>query len=244
MLRIMMMGLSLIAIGIVNVTTNTTPLNGQIIGSATNKLPVLFMPAGYVFIIWVIIYLLLIIWLYGFRQYHYNSPSSLQNRRTSLFVLSCLLTLAWILCWQYSFYSWTIITILALLLTLLILYFTYPKTDNQLFGRLPIGIFLGWVFILTITNVSYILTLHEWSGWGLSDPLWTVAYLTFATAVSLHFIYHHRDIALNSVFMWAFIGIAIHNGVNELFVSAAALFLTAVIGVSCFLVTKSREPNK
>lgn len=126
-----------------------------------------------------------------------------------------------------------------LLFALLALYFTYPKKDNQLFGRIPIAINLGWIFFATIANISYVLTLHEWSGWGLSDPLWTVIYLTFATAIALHFLYHHADIALSSVFMWAFIGIAVKNGVDELFVSAAALFLTAVIGAIIF----SQENN-
>ena len=86
----------------------------------------------------------------------------------------------------------------------------------------------------TIANISYVLTLHEWSGWGLSNPLWTVIYLTIATAIALHFLYHYADIAFSAVFIWAFIGITVKNGADELFVSAAALFLAATISqVSC-----------
>ncbi|WP_203248600.1 hypothetical protein [Sporosarcina beigongshangi] len=238
MYRIMIMTLSLIAIILVNVAANSIPFNGSTTVVIASRLPVLFMPAGYVFALSAIIYTLLAFWLYGFKRNNATSSQSLQSGRAILFTISCLLNIVWLLLWHYGFFNWTIVFMTLLLVTLLALYFTYPKKNNQLFGRIPIAINLGWIFIATIANISYVLTLHEWSGWGLSDPLWTVIYLTFATAIALHFLYHHADIALSSVFIWAFIGIAVKNGVDELFVSAAALFLTAAIAVVIFFKRK------
>ena len=244
MYRIMMMTLSLIAMIIVNAAANIIPVNGSTTVAIANRLPVLFMPSGYVFALSAIIYVLLAFWLYGFRQNNVNVTRTLQNWRAVLFVASCLFNIVWLLLWHYGFFNWTIVFMTLLLVTLLVLYFTYPKKDNQLFGRIPIAINLGWIFVATITNISYVLTLHEWSGWGLSDPLWTVIYLTFATAIALHFLYHHADMALSSVFMWAFIGIAVKNGGDELFVSAAALFLTAAIGAIIFFTRKQLTATK
>lgn len=240
MFRIMMMTFSLIAAILVDIAANIVPFNGITTGEIANRLPVLFMPSGYVYAIWAVIYILLIVWLYGFWQDTKNSNHSLQNGRAALFISSSLLNIAWILFWHYGVFYWTIVIATALLFTLLAMYFTYPQRNTQLFGRLAIGVYLGWIFILTITNISYVLTFHEWSGWGLSDPLWTVIYLTIATAIALHFLYHHADIALNVVFMWTFVGIAVRNGADELFVSVAALFLTAAIGASIVITQKAQ----
>ena len=114
---------------------------------------------------------------------------------------------------------------------------------NHYFERIPIAIYLGWILIAFITNVSYVLTLHEWSGWGLSTPLWTVIYLTIAAAIALHFMYHHGDVAFNLVFIWAFVGIAVKNSFEELFVSAAALFLVMVIGAFILFLSKKEQLN-
>jgi tryptophan-rich sensory protein len=244
MLNVILMTISLIAVVVVDVAANIVPFNGSTTGEIANKLPVLFTPASYVLIIWPALYVLLAFWLYGYFRSIGNNTKPLRNRRAFLFILSCLLNITWIVLWHYEFFIWTIIILASLLTTLLTLYFTYPKKENLFFERIPIAFYLGWIFIAFIVDVSYVLTLHEWKGWGLSDPLWTVIYLTVATAIALHFIYHHLDFVLNLVFMWAFIGITVKNGFDELFVSAAALFLTAVIGVGILLARKSTNVNE
>ncbi|MFJ7936607.1 tryptophan-rich sensory protein [Sporosarcina sp. NPDC096371] len=236
--RMIIMTLSLIAAVLVNVATNIIPFNGSTTVEIASRLPVLVMPAKYVFALWAIIYVLLAYWLYNFNRNNVHVSHTLQNWRATLFVISCLLHIAWTLLWHSGFFTWTIVLMALLLVTLLAIYFTYQKKDNQFSSRVPIAVNLGWIFIMTIANISYVLTLHDWSGWGLSDPLWAVIYLTFATAIAHHFLYHHADIALGTVFMWAFIGIAVKNGMDELFVSAVALFLTATIGVVIFLKRK------
>jgi hypothetical protein len=239
MFRIIIMTLTLIAVIIVNAAANILPINGKTTGEISNSLPVLFTPADYVFSIWAVIYLLLAFWLYGFIHNKTNIYHALFNRRVILFMISCLLNIAWILLWHFGYFEWTIVIIAALLVILLTIYFTYPKRNNLFYERVPIAVYLGWTFVAAIANISYVLTLHEWHGWGLSNPLWTVIYLTIATAIALHFLYHYADIALNLVFIWAFIGIAVKNGTEELFVSAAALFLVATIAVFIFFRRKS-----
>jgi hypothetical protein len=240
MLRFFMMTFSLLTVITVNVAANIMSLNGSTTVEIANKLPVLFIPKGYVFSIWVVIYLLLAVWLYDFWHNHKTVNKNEYNIRTLLFLLSCLFNISWIVLWHYEFFIWTILLKAALLATLIGLYFSYPKKDNRFVGRIPISIYLGWTIVMFIANVSYVLTLHEWGGWGLSNPLWTVIYLTFSTAIALHFLYHYRDIAINVVIMWTFIGITVKNGLEELFVSAVALFLTAVVLVCIFIFNKKR----
>ena len=82
------------------------------------------------------------------------------------------------------------------------------------------------------------LTVHSWNGWGLSDQLWTVIMLTVATALALHIRFHHSDIPLTLVFIWAFVAIAVRHGMDELLVSTAALFLSGVLLTGILLIKK------
>ena len=232
------MMLSLLAAIAVYLASNLVPFNGKTTTEIINRLPILFTPASYVFIIWVLIYMLLLAWLYNFSRTQQQQTRSVLNVRAFLFILSNSLTILWTLLWHYEYFHWTIVVILALLATLAIFYFTYPKIENHIFGRAPISIYFGWIIICFIELALYVLTSHEWNGWGLSASLWTVIILTLATSIALHFMYHHRDFAFNAVFMWVFFGIAVNNGFDSLFVMSASLFLTAVIGASFFFVKK------
>ena len=101
MYRIMIMTLSLIAIILVNVAANSIPFNGSTTVVIASRLPVLFMPAGYVFALSAIIYTLLAFWLYGFKRNNATTSQSLQNGRAILFTISCLLNIVWLLLWHF-----------------------------------------------------------------------------------------------------------------------------------------------
>jgi len=237
MLRYILVIVSLLAVITTNALANILPLNGQTTGEISNRLPVLFTPAGYVFSIWSLIYLLLVFWVVGLWRNRFNKDA-LYERRSLLFIISCVFNIAWIFLWHYEYFLLTVIVMISLLLTLIILYRTYPVQDNRLSSRLPISIYLGWISVATIANISYALTVYEWSGWGLSDPLWAVIMMTIGAALALHIRFHHFDIAYPAVFIWAFIGIAVRNGFEELLVMTAALFLSAVLLVGIIFIRK------
>ncbi len=237
MLRYILVIVSLLAVITTNALANILPLNGQTTGEISNRLPVLFTPAGYVFSIWSLIYLLLIFWVIGLWRNRFNKDA-LYERRSLLFIISCVFNIAWIFLWHYEYFLLTVLVMISLLLTLIILYRTYPVQDNRLSSRLPISIYLGWISVATIANISYVLTVYEWSGWGLSDPLWAVIMMTIGAALALHIRFHHFDIAYPAVFIWAFIGIAVRNGFEELLVMTAALFLSAVLLVGIIFIRK------
>lgn len=229
MLRITLMALSLLIMIGTHIAANLIPLSGLTTWEIANRVPVLFMPAEYVFSIWIVLDLLMVSWLYLFTKTSAGQTSSVANLRTICFSVSCFLNIAWLLLWHYSYYYWAIISVIGLLICLLVFYFSYPKTDGMNRERLPISAYTGWIFIAVIANTYYAFKFHDWSGFGLSDPLWTVFFLSLATAIALHFMYHYRDYMFNLIVIWSFIGIAIKNGTDELFVSTAALFLSAVI---------------
>ncbi|MGN7388684.1 tryptophan-rich sensory protein [Sporosarcina sp. SAFN-015] len=240
MSKILLMTLSLCTVIILNVIASFFSLNGNTTGEITNRLPMLFLPADYVLVVCWLIYMALFFWIFKFNKTFHEMSSAHQNRFTFLFVLSSLLHIAWIFLWHFELFTGTLIAKIALLIVLLIFYGSFPKRDNLLTGRAPISLLTGWIFITTIENVSYFLMIHGWSGLGLSDPLWTVIFLTISTAFALHFMYHYKDYVMNLVFVWVFIGIAVRNGIEELFISAAAIFLSAVI-ITCIFLFSGRR---
>ncbi|ALS79380.1 tryptophan-rich sensory protein [Planococcus kocurii] len=243
MIRILLMTISFIAVVVMNTLANTLPLNDQTTGDVSNRLLVLFTPAGYVFSIWSIIYLLLAVWIVAFwiRLRKGQTPS---YKITLFFVLSCLFNISWLLLWHYEFFAWSIVAMLGYLIALIALYLQYGNSERSFTERLPISINMGWISVATIANISFVLTFYNWSGWGLSDQLWTVIMLTVATAIALHIRFHHMDIPFALVFIWAFIGIAVKHGTDEMLVTTASLFLSGVILTGILLIKKRTAPTQ
>lgn len=237
MIRILLMTIAFLAVIVTNALANILPLNGQTTGEISNRILVLFTPAGYVFSIWSIIYLLLAIWIIAFwvNLRKGQIPSS---KIALFFILSCIFNISWLLLWHYEFFIWSIVAMLGYLVALIALYLQYSNSERKFTERLPISVNMGWISVATIANISFVLTYHNWSGWGLSDQLWTVIMLTVATALALHIRFHHFDIPFALVFIWAFIGIAVKHGTGEMLVTTAALFLSGVILTGILLIKK------
>ena len=123
MLRYILVIVSLLAVITTNALANILPLNGQTTGEISNRLPVLFTPAGYVFSIWSLIYLLLVFWVVGLWRNRFNKDA-LYERRSLLFIISCVFNIAWIFLWHYEYFLLTVVVMFSLLLTLIIFYRT------------------------------------------------------------------------------------------------------------------------
>lgn len=237
MVRILLMTFAFLAVVVINALANILPINGQTTGEISNRLPVLFTPAGYVFSIWSVIYILLGIWIAGFWIRFKKGEIPALNI-SIYFIMSAVFNISWLLLWHYEFFIWSIAAIFAYLLSLIGLYLQYRNSQQKVAERLPISINMGWLSVAAISNVSYVLTYYNWSGWGLSNELWAVIMLTVATAIALHIRFHHSDIPFALVFIWAFIGIAVKHGTSELLVTTASLFLSGVIVTGILLIKK------
>lgn len=235
MFRFALLVIALISVISVNALANILPLNNQTTGEISNRLPVLFTPASYVFSIWSIIYVMLVAWVIGMWR---KVNNDVYAKRSNLFIISSILNISWIYLWHFEYFLLTTVVMVSFLITLIFLYMTYRISDNHILSRLPISIYLGWISVATISNISYVLIAYQWNGWGLSHPLWAVIMMTFGTALALHIRFHYFDVAYVLVFIWAYIGIAVRNGFEELLVSTAALFLSAVMLAGILFIKK------
>ena len=105
----------------VNILASTLPLNGQNTGEISDRFKVFFVPAGYVFAIWGIIYIGWIAFaVYQFLPAQKESPR-LRNLGF-LFALSGVFNAGWLFCWHYNLFGLSVLVMLALLGTLIASY--------------------------------------------------------------------------------------------------------------------------
>ncbi len=206
------------------VLSNAIPLNGLTTMSIAHKLPILLLPADYVFLVRPVLLGLLFCWIIKMPP---SDPSA--SLRTLLFSAACAANAAWYPLWHFGYFgsSFTISIITGL--ALYALYRTYPAKQNAWYGRIPVSLFLAWTLIDLVLNANYLLVFDDWSRLGISTVLWTILNLTILTAVALHFSYHHRDGVITAVCLWVFAGIIVNIRMEELFVTLSTLFLMGLM---------------
>lgn len=230
---------------VVNGLANSLPINGVTTGEVSDSFPVYFVPAGYVFAIWGLIYLGLL----AFVIYQLL-PGQRENRRLerigAWFALGSLANAAWILFWHYRVFPVTLILMLILLVSLLVIYLRLNIGREQVSQvekwavDVPFSIYLGWITVATVANVTDVLYDLGWNGAPLSPQIWAVIMLAIATVLAVAMILTRRDIAYVLVIVWAFVGIAIKQAATPLVAWPAwALAGVALVALVAGLLRKA-----
>ncbi len=239
--------LATLATLIVNALANILPFNGLTTGEVSDSLKVYFVPAGYVFSIWGLIYLLLI----GYAVYQAlpaQRDHPILRKIGWLYVLSADANCGWIFLWHYQQFPFTLVLMAIILISLILIYLKLgipnkPATlSEKLFIRLPFSIYLGWITVATIANVSDVLYYFKWDGFGLDPQLWAVIMLAVALVIAALMMFTRHDAAFLAVLIWAFIGIALKFAANPI-VGIAAWVASAIVGIF-FLVSLIWTKNK
>ncbi len=200
----------------VNGLANALPINGQTTGEISDRFAIYFVPAGYVFSIWGLIYLGLI----AFAIYQIlpaQRDNALLKEIAPVYWLGSLVNSAWILLWHYEYFPLTLVAMLVLLASLLFIYVRISKArpnlgrEQKWFLQLPFSIYLGWISVATIANVSQVLFSAGWNAWGISATAWTAIMIAVATFLGLMMQWRENDSAYVLVLIWAFVGIAIKH---------------------------------
>ena len=222
---------------VVNGLANALPINGQNTGQISDRFHVYFVPAGYVFSIWALIYLGLIV----FATFQ-ALPSQRNNprlRATGWFIsLGGLANSAWIFLWHYEQFLLTLIAMLVLLLTLMITYKglgigrVSALAMEKWSAQLPFSIYLGWVTVATVANVTDVLDYFKWGGFGLAPVIWMMIVLFVVFLITGLMIFTYRDLAYALVILWALVGLSIKNaGIPLVFIPTWITFALVAMGL-------------
>jgi len=203
---------------VVNGLAVALPINNKTTGELSDQYPNLFVPAGLTFSIWGLIYLLLAIFviyqlIIVIRKD--TQQSAFIERIGLLFFASSVLNIGWIFAWHYEIVPLSLVIMLLLLGCLIAIYLrldigksTSAKTEKYLV-HLPFSVYLGWITIATIANVTALLVDVNWNTFGLGEQFWAVAVIVVGIAIALSILFTRKDIFYCLVVDWALLGILI-----------------------------------
>ncbi len=211
-------GLNIISV-IVALTLNflavSLPLNNKTTGELSDAYPNYFVPAGFTFSIWGIIYILLIgFMVFQAYQYYKNNTSTIKNIEAigPWFFVSGLANATWILAWHYEMIGLSVLIMLVLLYSLIRIYISVHQQRphsiiDRIFIALPFSVYLAWISVATIANITTLLVSMTWDGGILPAPYWAVTMLFVALSLGIYMMMKRQDIAFGAVICWAVFGI-------------------------------------
>jgi benzodiazapine receptor len=227
---------------IVNALASSLALNGRTTAEVSDLYPTLVTPAGYVFSIWGLIYVLLLVFVV-FQALPSQREKPFLKQINVLFVLSGIFNVSWLFLWHYDQIVLSVALMFALLATLIAVYLrlgigkTSVTLKEKAFVHLPFSVYLGWITVASIANVAAALVSIQWNGFGLANDSWAVLVIAVALLITLAVIATRKDVAYSLVIVWALVGIAVNQSAYQNIVMAAEIsVLIIVVALVVFLL--------
>lgn len=227
---------------------STKIIGGKSTAEISDANPTLVTPAGYVFSIWSVIYILLGIFVV-FQLLPSQREKEYQKRIGWLFVLSSLINITWLFLWQFEYLNLSVVLMFLLLATLIAIYLrlnigksTVPLRE-KLAIHMPFSVYLGWITIASIANVSVTLVSVGWDGFGIIQETWAILIIITALLITLLVIATRKDVAYGLVIIWALVGIAMKQSgyPNIVLIAETSAIITAVAAAAAILLKLSRH---
>jgi hypothetical protein len=223
----------------VNILASVLPLNGQNTGEISDRFQVYFVPAGYVFSIWGLIYIGWIAFIiYQFQPSQKESPRL--RRLGYLFALSNLANAAWLFCWHYNLFGLSVLVMLTLLGLLIASYLRLDVNHSSVTRAerwsvdALFSVYLGWITVATVANITDWLYLVGWNGFGISAQAWAVIMLGVASLLGLGMALTRWDAGYLFVLVWAFIGIAVKQTSAPVVAVSAWIVAALMLGLAIY----------
>lgn len=213
------------------------------VGMIADQDQTIIQPAGYVFSIWGLIYILLLVWL--IRLFVVDDDKAVVYDKLSYWpVANFLLNGIWIIAFTQEWKLASVIIIIALLVTLVVIYLKITTYRTHWFDRVPFSVYFAWGTVATIVNiVDWVNDLEVEEILGLNEYQWTLILLVVATIIALVIALVRMDWIYPLVFVWTYVGIIVENE-NQLFlltIIAAMGIVFQVLGTAIVLFERIRQ---
>lgn len=213
---------------------------------------VFFLPDGYVFGIWGIIYTGLLAYIiYTSRPSQRNSE--INQKIGYWFIISSIANSVWLILFLNDLVFASTIAMVVLFISLFIIYTRLEIGIKPVSNvvrwcvHIPFSIYIGWITVATVANFATWLYTADFitSFVGITADVWTVIMMAIATVIALGMLYFRKDIAYALVPIWAFVGIyarpfdteiyELVTGLDPNLVNTASLVFSGVIGLGIVL---------
>lgn len=221
----------------IDVLANALPLGGRTTGELSAFYPNLLTPAPLTFAIWGLIYLLL--GLYVAAQAAAWRPYV--DRIGWFFLVASAANMGWIAAWHARLPATSLGVMLVLLGSLIAIYrrlFIGRSTGSRLekwLVHVCFSVYLGWITVATVANVTAVLVHLRWGRFGLGEPTWAVLMIGVSTSITLVVLVRRGDAFYALAIVWALLGIVLERTRSPVAappVVAAALICMGLIGVT------------
>jgi hypothetical protein len=227
---------------------STKIIGGRNTADVSNANSTLITPAGYVFAIWGVIYILLGIFVV-YQALPSQKGKEYLDKISWLFILSSIVNIAWLFAWQYEYLSLSVLLIFALLATLIAIYVRLGIGKSNAISReklavhLPFSVYIGWITVASIADVAATLVSYNWNGFGISPSTWAILVVAVALLITMLMLATRKDIAYALVIIWALVGIGVNHNGNQTVVTLTevASALVAIALVATVLVSRVRK---
>lgn len=237
----------------VNYLANALPFNGKTTGELSDQYPNLFVPAPITFAIWGVIYILLLLFCIKQGKFFFTKNPNLEtedlvSKMGARFIVSCVLNILWILSWHYEHLFFSVLVMVSLLLTLLDINRrmntlpTYIEPRSPIIVKASFGIYLGWICIALIANVTAVLVYFGWERFGQSEDFWTCWMVIIGAIIVSYALIKLKNAFLGLAVLWAFIGILIAR-INATEYHRFVVWIT-VFGILIVITTLIIETTK
>ncbi|MEN9883106.1 MAG: hypothetical protein RLZZ420_323 [Bacteroidota bacterium] len=224
----------------VNALANILPINGYNTGQVSAFYPNFFVPAGFTFSIWGVIYLILtgfvvISFFAAFGKFDEAAGKAVQQA-SPWFWLTCVINASWVLVWHHLYLATSWLLMLAFLAVLIRMFLLLKPLKNKIpvFHRIWVYhafvVYLAWISVATIANTTALLVGFGWQGGFLSPQVWSVIMICIAIFLGIAMVGKRKEPAYGFVLSWAFYGIY-----SAQVSQARIVGITAAIGVCVLL---------
>jgi cellobiose-specific phosphotransferase system component IIC len=210
--------IAFLAMLITNYLSATLPLNGATPGELSDKYVNLFVPAGFTFSIWGLIYLLLAVWVGSqlitqFKEKKNTQIVDNQYAISTFFILNTLFNIAWLFAWHWQYVALSVVLMIGILATLVMIN-TRIYTDEAEYetwtrwvAQPAFGIYQGWITVALIANATTLLITMGWRGAPLSEEIWTVLMIGVGASLALLLAFRRGQLWHCLAVAWALYGI-------------------------------------
>ncbi len=231
---------TLILTVIINYVAASVPLGLGNTGYISDLYPNLFVPAGITFSIWGVIYAFLGIFVvYQIRDVVKDEKVEMPflEKISYLFILSNIANIFWIFFWHYGLIYLSIVAMIVILLSLLWIYLRLDvgkievTRKEKWFVYTPFSIYLGWITVATIANVTAVLVNAGVESFGLLAEILTILVISVAVLITFVMLFLRKDYAYSLVVLWATFGIFLKQLGLNLTITITAIIAIILIAV-------------
>jgi translocator protein len=213
--------IAFVAVVVINALAGSTKLIGGVnTAFISDSNPTLITPAGFTFAIWGVIYILLGVFVV-YQALPSQKEKEYHKQISWLFILISITNIAWIFLWQYNLLTLSLPMIFLFLIGLILIYTrlgigkTKVPLKEKLAVHTPFSVYLGWITIASIANVSVTLVSINWDGFGINPETWATLIIIVALIITILVLITRKDVAYALVIIWALAGIAVKQSGNQ-----------------------------